>query len=638
MPKDKKSLKETHPNLVDEWDFNKNDLLIENVTYGSKKKVWWLCPKGHSFEARIDSRTFQKSGCFICYHNKPKSNKTDYLSTYPEIAKEWDYEKNDLDPNQITSGSAKKVWWLCSEGHSYKSAINSRTPPTSSGCPFCSGRKAGYGNNLLNTHPNLAKEWDCEKNEIKPDEVTSGSAKKVWWFCKEGHSYFSSIKDRTKGSNCPYHSNPIKKVGYGNDLQSTHPNLIKEWDNKKNSIRPNEITSGSTKKVWWLCKEGHSYFSAVQKRIYFEAGCPYCVGKKVGYGNDLKTNYPEIALEWDYENNTIKPDEVTKTSAKKVWWLCKEGHSYKASIDKRTGRNHSCPYCSNHQVGYGNDLKTNYPDLLNEWDYKKNKLKPNQVTSGSAKKVWWLCNEGHSYSASVSNRTPPKSTQCPYCLNIKIGYGNDLKSNIPNLAKEWDYEKNEIKPDEVALQSNFKVWWVCPNNHSYAAIIANRTPPTSSGCPYCVLTPRSKEEIYLLFELKKFFMIDEDDHKIKINKIYDVDIKLKNEKLIIEYDGSYWHKDKAEKDIAKTKVLQNAGWTVVRIREKPLKILNAKYNISSKPMDYKETANKVLKKIAELGYEVNDLDKYLSKEKLTNTKAADVYMKKLLDEKESKKN
>ena len=491
-------------------------------------------------------------------------------------------------------------------------------------------------NLLKDKYPELLKEWDYEKNDLNPDEVTFGSRKKVWWICKEGHSYFSSIYDKSKGKNCPYHSNPIRKVGYGNDLESTHPDLIYEWDYEKNFIKPNEITSGSTKKVWWLCSKSHSYLSAIQKRIYYEASCPYCVGKKVGYGNDLKTNFPDIAVEWDYQKNEIEPNQVTSSSGKKFWWLCIEGHSFKTEVSKRTNRNHSCPYCSNHKVGYGNDLESNYPDLVEDWDYKKNKLKPNEITSGSAKKVWWLCSEGHSYYASVSNKTPPKSTQCPYCLNKKIGYGNDLQSNFPKLAKEWDIEKNDLKPDEVAIQSNFKIWWICPHNHSYLAIIANRTPPTSSSCPYCVITPRSKEEIYLLFELKQFFNINENAHKIKLKRVEDVDIKLENEKVIIEYDGSYWHKDKAERDKAKTKALEKAGWTVIRVREKPLNVLSRKYNVSSKTGEYKETANKVLKKLNQLGYEVKSLDKYLERKTLINKKEAENYIDKLLKEKNKK--
>jgi hypothetical protein len=168
--------------------------------------------------------------------------------------------------------------------------------------------------------------------------------------------------------------------------------------------------------------------------------------------------------------------------------------------------------------------------------------------------------------------------------------------------------------------------------------ISNRTPSiegkqTGSGCPYCTLTPRSKDEIYLLFELKNFYKIAEDDHKIKLSRVNDVDIKLSNEKVVIEYDGAYWHKDKAERDKRKTKELQKAGWTVIRVREKPLKILSRKYNVPSISQDYKNNANKVLQKLDALGFNTNNLDKYLERKTLINKKEADIYISNILKKK-----
>ena len=34
-------------------------------------------------------------------------------------------------------------------------------------------------------YPNLAKEWDHEKNEKKPEDYTAGSGKKIWWICSK---------------------------------------------------------------------------------------------------------------------------------------------------------------------------------------------------------------------------------------------------------------------------------------------------------------------------------------------------------------------------------------------------------------------------------------------------------------------
>ena len=72
-----------------------------------------------------------------------------YLSSYPHLVKEWHPTKNgDLTPDNLTHGSKKKVWWLCSKGHEYIAMPNTKTS-MKSGCPYCSGAKASKDNNLL---------------------------------------------------------------------------------------------------------------------------------------------------------------------------------------------------------------------------------------------------------------------------------------------------------------------------------------------------------------------------------------------------------------------------------------------------------------------------------------------------------
>ena len=255
-------------------------------------------------------------------------------------------------------------------------------------------------NSLKKVFPKLAKEWDYKKNEFGPDEISYGSGKYVWWICSQGHSYKQRIVNRNpkgKSTGCPYCSG--RKVGYGNDLKTQYPKLAKEWDYEKNEFGPHEVLPNTNKKIWWICKENHSYESSGNKRISSKAGCPYCSGHKVGYGNDLKTLFPKIAKEWDYKKNEFGPDEVRPGSEKKAWWVCKKNHSYQATVVSRNpeGKSTGCPYCSGRKVGYGNDLKTLYPKIAKEWDYKKNKLGPDEVRPQTHKSAWWICSHGHSY-------------------------------------------------------------------------------------------------------------------------------------------------------------------------------------------------------------------------------------------------
>lgn len=61
-----------YPKLAKEWHPTKNgELSPYDVTYGSQKKVWWTCTKGHEWEARIFSRS-KGSGCPDCFSEQRK--------------------------------------------------------------------------------------------------------------------------------------------------------------------------------------------------------------------------------------------------------------------------------------------------------------------------------------------------------------------------------------------------------------------------------------------------------------------------------------------------------------------------------------------------------------------------------------
>lgn len=196
-----------------------------------------------------------------------------------------------------------------------------------------------------------------------------------------------------------------KKV-YVSDI----PVLLDEWDFDKNTIKPTEVTGGSHKIVWWLCKkQGHSWQAVIKNRAK-GIGCPYCSGRYISEGtNDLAALYPELVDEWDYEKNgELTPHSVAAYSNKKVWWKCKlHGHSWQAMTQNRTKHNQGCPYCSGRRALVGfNALITTDPDIAEEWDYEKNdELKPTMVTRGSNKKIWWKCKAyGHSWQAIINNR------------------------------------------------------------------------------------------------------------------------------------------------------------------------------------------------------------------------------------------
>lgn len=100
---------------------------------------------------------------------------------------------------------------------------------------------------------------------------------------------------------------------------------------------------------------------------------------------------------------------------KNLKWKClKEGCG---EVFKTTWQNiyipTGCPFCAGKRVGKSNCLATKKPELAKEWHPTKNgDLTPSDVTCGTSKRVWWLCNKGHEWNVGVGSRV---NTGCPKC-------------------------------------------------------------------------------------------------------------------------------------------------------------------------------------------------------------------------------
>lgn len=417
--------------------------------------------------------------------------KTDLETIRPDLARQWDYERNDgLKPCDVQPGTDRKVWWKCDKGHSWEARVYSRN--YGNGCPFCAGNILERGvNDFATKAPELVKEWDYDKNQPwLPTEVSAGSSKKVWWKCQKGHSWEAVISSRAlNGRRCPFCCNKRVLAGY-NDLQYLAPDIASEWDHEKNgNLKPTDVTQYSHAAVWWKGKCGHGWKAQIANRSN-GAGCPYCDGKKVLYGfNDVESQCPDLLAEWDKERNVKKPSETYCNTTKKLWWRCEKGHSWQAPVYSRR-KGEGCPVCCNKKIIAGiNDLASMHPELLNEWDYEKNNgLSPAKVGYRTDRCVWWKCNKGHSFKTSVYNRH--NGTGCPFCVyqtdKHRVSAGiNDLKTYSPKIAEEWDYQRNgELTPEKVMPFSNRKVWWVCERGHHWQCSVQIRQRGT--GCPYCI--------------------------------------------------------------------------------------------------------------------------------------------------------
>ena len=580
--------------LLAEWDYEKNGTINpKTVTDYSNKKFYWLCPNGHpSYLMSVNKRTTGQ-GCPVCSNHKIISGINDFATTNPELMTEWCWEMNSregIDPTTFSYGTNRKVWWKCKTcGNTWSASVSNRAS-RNSGCPYCSNYKVKKGfNDLATVSPDIAKEWDYEKNSpLKPDEVVAFYSKKVWWRCKDcGNSWQASPNARARRG-CPYCCNHIKIEGF-NDFESQYPGLVKEWDYDKNKKLPSQYAAGSDARVWWKCSNGHSWKTTINSRTKRSGGCPYCSNKKVLLGyNDLFTTNPELKEEWDFEKNkNVSPSTIGAGYQKKVWWICKScGNSWETRVYLRVNGS-GCPECGKEKnkinrlktMASKNPLFLQYPYLEEEWDYEKNKsLDISLIPASSSQFVWWKCKEGHSYKTRISTRTLRKAG-CPYCHGQKVLPGiNDLKTLNPNLAEEWDYEKNKpLTPSDVFSHGSKTVWWKCSKcGYSWKAKINNRA--NGRGCPACKSHGTSFIEQVIYYYVKKLY--DDTENRYLYNGV-ELDIYIPRLKIAIEYDGAYFHSiaGSTQREEKKDTFCAENDICLVRLREKPLKPTSKAINI-----------------------------------------------------------
>jgi very-short-patch-repair endonuclease len=347
-----------------------------------------------------------------------------------------------------------------------------------------------------------------------------------------------------------------------------HQVLSNQWHPTLNEpVRCEDVSLGNSKKFWWRCDKGHEWQAVVKNRSAGKSGCPYCANRLASPQNNLEANFPSVAQEWHpTKNGDLLPKGVTFGSSKVVWWQCSEKHAWKAAVTSRTKKKPTgCPVCSGNVFTQDKSLETKFPSVAQEWHPTKNgDLLPKGVTFGSSKVVWWQCSEKHEWEASISNRTG-RSSGCPYCKSKRASKSNNLANQFPELLGEWDYELNaKSPPEEFTPKSKKKVWWKCVNGHSWDATIQSRA--NGSGCPFCS-NQSSKPEMRILSEMRHLFSETTNRQKVGGDEI---DVFIPSLKVGVEFDGSFYHKGKVEKDLEKNKRLHKQGIKVIRMRHDPL--------------------------------------------------------------------
>ena len=460
-----------------------HDLTPQNVAPQSNKKAWWLGECGHEWQASINHRFHGRgcpfcSGQKILVGFNDLASKNPNIAKQWNTGK-----NADLSPNQVTDRSGKKVWWICENGHEWQATIASRCsnnlgcPECSKGlrtsfpeqaiyyyikkyfpdaiwsyrgeelqggeCDiFIPTLKTGVEYDGSHWHKNTARDKEkdrlCKQCGISLIRIREPRCPEY-----ETDALIYTLRDLSHNSlestlfsilehlniDCPEIclADDFAKIQellihttLVNSLAQKSPSLSVEWNYEKNgTLLPEHVGAFSNKSVWWRCSKGHEWQASISNRIQGR-GCPVCSGKAVLVGfNDLASHYPELTAEWNCEKNSILPTEITFGSAKKIWWKCKAGHEWQATVATRV-RGHRCPYCSGLYASEENNLLISNPALAQEWDYVRNgDCSPKNLTPGSSKKAWWICSTcGHKWQASIYKRNL-KGQGCPECVKAK---------------------------------------------------------------------------------------------------------------------------------------------------------------------------------------------------------------------------
>ena len=236
-------LQTANPILANEWNHDLNGGLQPfNVTSYSHQKVWWKCPKGHEWQAAINSRN-SGSGCPICNSERRTS--------FPEYALVYYLKKYAVDVI-----------------HSYKAKgyeLDIYIPTAKTAIEY----DGGYWHKNR-TWKEIEKNSKCENDGIKLYRIREGlpslNDSSIDYVIENNQQDLAKVLEeilsRILGQNVDVNltrdSISIENLRVCSEKETslllTNPILAGEWDYKKNgNLKPENVAPNSSKNVWWKC-------------------------------------------------------------------------------------------------------------------------------------------------------------------------------------------------------------------------------------------------------------------------------------------------------------------------------------------------------------------------------------------------
>lgn len=430
------NLRTEYPKIAEQFHPSKNgDTTPEQIVPFSTKKYWWRCAYGHEWKVRVDSRTVG-NGCRTCHAQTSKLE----LRLYCEL--KFLFRKSRVRSQSQIAGRECDIYVPA-----YKLAIEVDGYPWHKNKQTQDSQKSEV---LKKHHVRLIR--------LRDERLEHIEGQVLWFNCFEDYRILVRRVVRhlcDKNLLSSYHHKRCRKYLASNDFKNpdeykklvptlrlprpgmslvqSHPKLANEWDVQDNApLTPEMYSAGSHEEVAWRCMRCQRSWPAEIKsraRSVKPGGCPYCAGRLPTETNNLKANHPAIAAEWDDEKNgTLRPEDVTPCSHRKVWWKCPLGHSWDTTVANRTAKNGTgCRFfpCRPKRgpVTREYNLMKSHPQVAKEWHQSKNGTRrPQDVTHGMDLEVWWKCKKcGHIWKAAISGRTSG-GRGCSKCRRRERGH------------------------------------------------------------------------------------------------------------------------------------------------------------------------------------------------------------------------
>ena len=285
------NLKQSHPEVVDHWDFTRNIYGPELYLPRSEHSVYWCDPTSRrSTRASIVSRTqLGKVGTNRqdCGLEASETNNLGLL--HPQVASRLvsAEDGSEVDPFKVSPRSRRTMIWTCSHPRhpDFAATVDSMVAADLNGtgpkgCPACRGFVLAPGCSLADLYPDVAADYErAATNGIPASQVIPGTAEYADFTCGEcSYSWRARVAWRTRGGQgCPACRGTA--VTPENNLAVRYPELVEEW-HPDNTFRPTEVRPASTRDVKWVCRKDPTHVwtakPASRTRRDIGTGCPHC--------------------------------------------------------------------------------------------------------------------------------------------------------------------------------------------------------------------------------------------------------------------------------------------------------------------------------------------------------------------------